>query len=474
MFTAADNDPAAQISAVRSFISQGVDLIVFSPIVEDGWDDVLQEAKDADIPVILEDRTVTSSDDLYATWVGLDFNHEGITAGEWAAEEFAEPTKMVVLEGTTGSAPANDRAEGFAKGIGRRPIETIDSQTGDFTRDGGKNVMEGFLQKYGVDGIDLVYAHNDDMGLGAIEAIEAAGGTPGEDIKIVTIDAVKDGMQALVDGKINFIVECYPLLGRAGCRPGEEGASPARTSTRRTSWRPELHPGAGDRGHRLAVRTDPAIPVTVNDVCSAGCLLPGGAALCSAKASDACRPTSTPRRSSRCATSPFVSPASARSTAWTSFPRRGARADGRERRRQVDADQGVDRCVLRSTGAPSRSPARSAVFGSTADAQQAGISTVYQEVNLCTNLTVAENMMLGREPRPPAASTGRRRHREAAAAPREPRPPPRHPLTAGEPLDRRPAAGGHQPGDGGRRPGPGAGRADLQPGRQRGRPNCSR
>ena len=213
VFNAADNDPAAQISAVRSFISQGVDAIVIAPIVEDGWDDVLQEAKDAEIPVILEDRTVTSSDDLYASWVGLDFKQEGVTAGEWAAETFTEPTNMVVLEGTTGSAPANDRAEGFTEGIGDAPIETIDSQTGEFTRDGGKTVMEGFLQKYGVDGIDLVYAHNDDMALGAIEAIEAAGGTPGEDIKIVSIDAVKDGMQALVDGKINFIVECNPLLG---------------------------------------------------------------------------------------------------------------------------------------------------------------------------------------------------------------------------------------------------------------------
>ena len=214
VFNAADNDPAAQIAAVRSFISQGVDAIVVAPIVEDGWDDVLQEAKDAEIPVILEDRTITSSDDLYATWVGLDFKQEGVTAGEWAAENFGDQaTKMVVLEGTTGSAPANDRAEGFNEAIEGTQIETIDSQTGDFTRDGGKTVMEGFIQKYGIDGIDLLYAHNDDMALGAIEAIEAAGGVAGEDIKIISIDAVKDGMQALVDGKINFIVECNPLLG---------------------------------------------------------------------------------------------------------------------------------------------------------------------------------------------------------------------------------------------------------------------
>jgi simple sugar transport system substrate-binding protein len=213
-FNAADNDTAAQIAAVRDFINQGVDAIVIAPIVEDGWDDVLQEAADAGIPVVLEDRTVSASDDLYASWVGLDFKKEGVMAGEWAAETFGDTaTKMVVLEGTTGSAPANDRAAGFDEAIAGTAIETIDSQTGDFTRDGGKTVMEGFLQKYGVDGIDLVYAHNDDMALGAIEAIEAAGAEPGVDIQIVSIDAVKDGMQALVDGKINFIVECNPLLG---------------------------------------------------------------------------------------------------------------------------------------------------------------------------------------------------------------------------------------------------------------------
>ncbi|MFV0633137.1 ABC transporter substrate-binding protein [Demequina sp.] len=214
IFNAADNDPAAQISAVRNFINQGVDAIVIAPVVEDGWDDVLEEAKEAGIPVILEDRTVSASEDLYASWVGLDFHAEGVKAGEWAAEQYGDTaTKMVVLEGTTGSAPANDRAAGFAEAIEGTQIEQIATQTGDFTRDGGKSVMEGYIAQYGIDGIDLVFAHNDDMGLGAIEAIEAAGGTPGEDIKIITIDAVKDGMQALVDGKINYIVECNPLLG---------------------------------------------------------------------------------------------------------------------------------------------------------------------------------------------------------------------------------------------------------------------
>jgi galactofuranose transport system substrate-binding protein len=213
VFNAADNKIEAQIAAVRGFITQGVDAIVIAPIVEDGWDDVLQEAKDAGIPVILEDRTLTASEDLYEGWVGLDFKKEGVTAGTWAASTFTEPTNMVVLEGTTGSAPANDRAEGFDEAIAGSSITKIDSQTGNFTRAEGKTVMEGFLQKYGKDGIDLVYAHNDDMALGAIDAIEAAGLVPGVDIKIVSIDAVHDGMQALADGKINYIVECNPLLG---------------------------------------------------------------------------------------------------------------------------------------------------------------------------------------------------------------------------------------------------------------------
>jgi ABC-type sugar transport system substrate-binding protein len=213
VFNAADNKIEAQIAAVRSFINQGVDAIVIAPIVEDGWEDVLTEAKEAGIPVILEDRTVTASDDLYAAWVGLDFRAEGVTAGEWAAETFGDtPTNLVVLEGTTGSAPANDRADGFNEAIEGTSITLLDSQTGNFTRADGKTVMEGFIQKHG-DAIDLVYAHNDDMALGAIDAIEAAGLVPGVDIQIVSIDAVKDGMLALIDGKINFIVECNPLLG---------------------------------------------------------------------------------------------------------------------------------------------------------------------------------------------------------------------------------------------------------------------
>ncbi|AZS38080.1 ABC transporter periplasmic-binding protein YtfQ [Microbacterium lemovicicum] len=215
-FSDAQQKQENQIKAIRSYIQQGVDYISFSPVVETGWDAVLNEAKAANIPVILTDRAVDSKDDsLYVTFLGSDFVEEGKKAGEWVVNEYKDasaPVNIVQLEGTTGAAPAIDRAEGFADTISSNPnLTVIASQTGDFTRAGGKQVMEAMLKSNPK--IDLVYAHNDDMGLGAIEAIEAAGLVPGKDIKIVTVDAVKDGMQALADGKINFIVECSPLLG---------------------------------------------------------------------------------------------------------------------------------------------------------------------------------------------------------------------------------------------------------------------
>ncbi|MBF0673188.1 MAG: ABC transporter substrate-binding protein [Salinibacterium sp.] len=213
-FSDAQQKQENQIKAIRSYIQQQVDVIAFSPVVESGWDTVLKEAKDAGIPVVLTDRAVDSEDEsLYVSFLGSDFVLEGERAGEWVNTEFADADQVniVELQGTTGAAPANDRAEGFRNVVTDPKFEVVASQTGDFTRAGGKQVMEAFLKSN--PDIDLVYAHNDDMGLGAIEAIEAAGLVPGEDIKIVTVDAVKDGMQALVDGKINFIVECSPLLG---------------------------------------------------------------------------------------------------------------------------------------------------------------------------------------------------------------------------------------------------------------------
>ncbi|RPF23017.1 ABC transporter substrate-binding protein [Myceligenerans xiligouense] len=212
-FSDAQQKQENQISAIRNYIAQGVDVIAFSPVVETGWDAVLEEAKGAGIPVVLTDRAVeTTVEDAYVSFIGSDFVEEGARSGEWAVEQYdGEGYKVVELQGTTGSAPAIDRQQGFADAIEGSDLEVIDSQTGDFTRDGGKKVMEGFLTAH--DDIDLVFAHNDDMGLGAVEAIEAAGMTPGEDIKIITIDGVKDGMAALAEGKFNYIVECNPLLG---------------------------------------------------------------------------------------------------------------------------------------------------------------------------------------------------------------------------------------------------------------------
>ncbi len=181
-FTDAQGKQENQIQAIRSYIQQKVDVIAFSPVVETGWDAVLQEAKAANIPVILTDRAVDSEDtSLYKSFLGSDFVVEGERAGQWLVDNAADSDvngdgtiNVVQLEGTTGAAPAIDRAEGFADVISSDPsIEVTASQTGDFTRDGGKQVMESFLQSD--DTIDVVYAHNDDMGLGAIEAIEAAG-----------------------------------------------------------------------------------------------------------------------------------------------------------------------------------------------------------------------------------------------------------------------------------------------------------
>jgi ABC-type sugar transport system substrate-binding protein len=215
-FADAQQQQANQIKAIRSYIAQRVDVIAFSPVVESGWDTVLKEAKDAGIPVILTDRAVDSQDtSLYKTFIGSDFVKEGVASGEWLVKEYEGkpgPVNIVELQGTTGSAPANDRKKGFGDVIAKDPkFKIIASQTGDFTRAKGKEVMEAFLKAH--KDIHVLFAHNDDMGLGAVEAIEGAGLKPGTDIKIITIDAVRDGMQALADGKFNFIAECSPLLG---------------------------------------------------------------------------------------------------------------------------------------------------------------------------------------------------------------------------------------------------------------------
>ncbi len=219
-FSDAQQKQENQISAIRSYISQKVDVIAFSPVVVTGWDAVLKEAKAAKIPVVLTDRSVETSDEsLYVTLVGSDFTDEGRRAAK-ILEKVIEKAglkgdvKIAQLEGTTGAAPAIERAKGFKEVMDADHADDwkiVVSQTGDFTRAGGKQVMAAFLQSN--PDINVLYAHNDDMGIGAIQAIEAAGKKPGKDILIVTVDGVKDGFIAMSEGKINAIVECNPLLG---------------------------------------------------------------------------------------------------------------------------------------------------------------------------------------------------------------------------------------------------------------------
>ncbi len=204
-----------QIRAIRSFIAQGVDAIIVAPIVESGWDPVLREAKAAHIPVLITDRTIQTQDEsLYSAFLGSDFFQEGKMVADWLAAHAKDGKgRIVELQGTPGSAPANERQRAFADGIKPYPgLQIIDSQSGDFRRAGGKEVMEALLKKHGKD-IDIVYSHNDDMALGAIQAIEEAGLKPGQDIMVVTIDGIREALQAIIEGKINCCVECNPLFG---------------------------------------------------------------------------------------------------------------------------------------------------------------------------------------------------------------------------------------------------------------------
>jgi galactofuranose transport system substrate-binding protein len=213
-FADAQGKPENQIRAVRSFITQGVDAIVIAPIVETGWEPVLREAKRAKIPVILTDRTIQTSDEsLYTCFIGSDFYEEGRMAADWLAKHVNGKGNIVELQGTPGSAPANERRKAFADAIKKHPgLKIIDSQSGDFTRTGGKQVMEAFLKKHGK-AINIVYAHNDDMALGAAQAIEEAGLKPGKDITMVSIDAIGEAVKAVADGRLNCTVECNPLFG---------------------------------------------------------------------------------------------------------------------------------------------------------------------------------------------------------------------------------------------------------------------
>ena len=210
IFSDAQQKQENQISAVRSCIAQGVDVIALPPVVEDGWDAVLTEAQDAEIPVIIVDRSVSADSSLYAAHIGSDMFLEGQRAAEEMNKLLPDGGNILELSGTVGSGAATGRAEGFRDALNDN-ITILDSQTGNFTRAEAIPVMEAFLKKYAGE-VDGVFIHNDDMAIGAIEAIKAAGIEPG-DLKIVSVDGTRGGFQAMIDGWIQADVECNPLLG---------------------------------------------------------------------------------------------------------------------------------------------------------------------------------------------------------------------------------------------------------------------
>ena len=210
VFSDAQQKQENQISAIRACIQQGVDVIALPPVVEDGWDAVLMEAKNAKIPVIIVDRSVSADSSMYAAHIGSDMELEGKKAGQEMNKLLPNGGSIIELSGTTGSGAAVGRAKGFRETLNPN-IKIIDSQTGNFTRAEGKPVMEAFLKKYQGQ-IQGAFIHNDDMAIGAIEAIKAAGLKPG-DLKLVSVDGTRGGFQAMVDGWVQVDVECNPLLG---------------------------------------------------------------------------------------------------------------------------------------------------------------------------------------------------------------------------------------------------------------------
>ena len=207
-----------QIADIRSLIAYRVDVIAFSPIVEDGWDTVLTEAKNAGIPVVLVDRTINTKDEsLYAAQIGSDFYREGVMAAEYlirkADQLGRERINIVEIRGTENSTPMKQRQKGFMDTIaGDSRMRMLDSVDGDFLRSRGAECMRDLLRIYG-DQIDVVFSHNDEMTIGALPEIEQAGMQPGRDILLISIDGGQDAIDILKEGKINCIVECTPKLG---------------------------------------------------------------------------------------------------------------------------------------------------------------------------------------------------------------------------------------------------------------------
>lgn len=208
-----------QIAAIRRFIAYQVDVIAFSPIVEEGWDNVLQEARNAGIPVILVDRDVnTENEGLTACLIGADFYQEGVMAAEYLIRKAdaleLEHVNIVEITGTEDSTPMRQRQLGFMDTIrDDERMEVIESINGDFLKSRGAECMRELLDRYGAD-IDAIYSHNDEMTLGALPEIEKAGYQPGTDMIIVSIDGGQEAIDALKAGRINCVVECTPMLGK--------------------------------------------------------------------------------------------------------------------------------------------------------------------------------------------------------------------------------------------------------------------
>lgn len=219
IFDDAQQKQENQIKAMRNFIQQDVDYIVVAPVVETGWETVLGEAKAAGIPVILSDRQMKVSDDsLYLCWVGGNFLKEGRDSVIWLNDYLkkngrdSEKLNVLLIQGTIGSSAQVGRTQGITEGLAKNPnYNLLAKQTGEFTQAKGQEVMESFLKQY--DDIDVVFAENDNMAWGAVDAIKAAGKQPGKDIIIICFDAVHETFNKMMAGEINCAVECNPLHG---------------------------------------------------------------------------------------------------------------------------------------------------------------------------------------------------------------------------------------------------------------------
>ena len=211
---ASDGSQNSQITAFTSFIDEEVDVILLSATEATGWEDVLGKAQEAEIPVVLLDRGIEPDNtDLYAAHIGPDNYSISVSAAEWAQETFPDGANYVVLEGPAGLSVVNERSKGWDDTMADATGFTkLESQDANWSTDQAKSVFETMLKSHNND-VQLVFAQNDEMGLGAAQAVEAAGLTPGEDVKIITIDGTKAALQGLVDGQLSFVAEYNPLFG---------------------------------------------------------------------------------------------------------------------------------------------------------------------------------------------------------------------------------------------------------------------